>query len=175
VVITANGSVLLVLVFTVTATGPEVATGGTVATMDVGCHDTMGADTPLKVTCPTAADGPNPVPDSVTEAPAGPLGGDTFVSVGGGIVNVTALLAAPFTVTTTGPVMALTGAVAVIEVALQFETDADTPLNVTVLLPCVVPNLKPVMVTTVPTGPLNGANCVIAGGGGGTGASNCES
>jgi hypothetical protein len=50
-------------------------------------------------------------------------------------VNVTPLLASPFTVTTTFPVVAPLGTGATIEVALQLVGVAAVPLKVTVLLP----------------------------------------
>lgn len=68
-------------------------------------------------------------------------------------VKVTPLLATPPTVTTTGPVVALTGTGAVMLVAVQLLGVVVTPLKVTVLVPCVDPKLVPLIVTAVPTGP----------------------
>jgi hypothetical protein len=48
-------------------------------------------------------------------------------------------------------------------VALQLVGDAGTPLNVTVLDPCVAPKLVPVIVTDVPTTPLVGDRLVTPG------------
>jgi hypothetical protein len=48
-------------------------------------------------------------------------------------------------------------------VALQLVGVAATPLNVTVLVPCVAPNVVPVIVTDVPTGPEVGDRPVIFG------------
>jgi len=90
------------------------------------------AATPLKVTNPAVP--PKLVPEIVTGVPAGPDVGEMLVIVGG-TVNCGPLLDAPPTVTTTGPVDAPEGTVATMLVPLQVETDASTPLNVTVLLP----------------------------------------
>ena len=73
----------------------------------------------------------------------------------------------PLTVTTTLPVEALLGTGTTIEVALQLEGVAATPLKVTVLVPCVEPKFVPVIVTEVPTGPELGDSDVMLGGGGG--------
>jgi hypothetical protein len=58
-----------------------------------------------------------------------------------------ALLAAPPTVTTTFPEVAMLGTSATILVGLQLIGVADTPLNVTVLPLCVEPKLAPVIIT----------------------------
>jgi len=72
----------------------------------------------------------------VTEVPATPEVGDKLLMLGGGItVNDTPLLACPFTVTTTLPVVAPAGTGATIEVALQLVGVAVVPLNLTVLVP----------------------------------------
>jgi hypothetical protein len=68
-------------------------------------------------------------------------------------VKLTPLLAAPPTVTTTFPLVAAGGTVATMLVALQLVVVAVVPLNVTVLLPCVVPKFAPPIVTEAPTGP----------------------
>src|SRR5712692_37032 len=84
-----------------------------------------------------------------------------------GVVTVKAdpLLATPPTVTTTFPVLAPAGTRATMDVALQLVIEvAVVPLKVTVLVPCVAPKLKPVIVTEVPTGPEVGERLVIAGG-----------
>lgn len=79
-------------------------------------------------------------------------------------LNVIPLLAMLFTVTITFPVVASTGTVAVILVALQLLGVAVVPLNVTVLLPCVDPKLSPVIVTLVLTGPEVGDRVLMTGG-----------
>ena len=68
-------------------------------------------------------------------------------------VNLKPLLEMLETITTTFPVVAPEGTVAVMLVALQPETVADVPLKVTVLLPCVEPKFVPVIVTDVPNNP----------------------
>ena len=78
-------------------------------------------------------------------------------------VNVSPLLADPLTVTTTGPVVVPAGTVATIWVSLQPETEAVTPLNVTMLVPCVAPKLEPEIVTEVPTNPDVGEIVLITG------------
>ena len=77
---------------------------------------------------------PNVVPLIVTEVPTGPeVGLRLFIL--GVTVKVTPLLACPFTVTTTGPVVAAAGTGAEMLVALQLVGVAVVPLKVTVLVP----------------------------------------
>src|SRR5882672_778168 len=78
-------------------------------------------------------------------------------------VNVTPLLATPFAVTTTGPVVAPLGTDATMLLALQLEGVATIPLNAIVLVPCADPKLVPVIVTLVPTGPDVGDRAAILG------------
>ncbi len=78
------------------------------------------------------------------------------VMLAGGPVTVksTPLLATPATVTTTFPVVAPVGTGITIVVAFQVvATPAGVPLNVTVLVPCVVPKFVPVIVIGTPTAP----------------------
>ena len=85
---------------------------------------------------------------------------------GGGItVNKIPLLACPFTVTTTLPVVAPAGTGATIDVALQLVGVAATPLKVTVLVPWLAPKFAPVIVTEIPTAPDVGERLLIEGGG----------
>ena len=65
----------------------------------------------------------------------------------------TPLLAMPPTVTTTLPVVAPVGTGTTMLVVLQLVGVAVVPLKVTVLVPCEVPKLAPVIVTDVPMGP----------------------
>ena len=58
------------------------------------------------------------------------------------------------------PVVAPTGTVVVMEVASEAETTAEVPLNFTV---GPLSKFVPVMVTVVPTAPLNGVKLVIVG------------
>jgi len=66
-------------------------------------------------------------------------------------------------VTTTEPVVAAAGTGAAILVALQLVGVAVVPLNVIVLVPCVAPNVVPLIVTEVPTGPEVGERLFIFG------------
>src|SRR5215471_14534638 len=68
-------------------------------------------------------------------------------------VKLTPLLAVPPTVTTTLPVVAPLGTGTTMLPLLQLVGVAAVPLKVTVLVPCVLPNPVPLMVTDVPTGP----------------------
>src|SRR5215469_12120912 len=79
-------------------------------------------------------------------------------------VKLTPLLATPPTVTTTLPVVAPAGTGTAMLVALQLVGVAVTPLNVTVLVPCVDPKFMPVIVTAVPTTPEVGLRLVMLGG-----------
>jgi hypothetical protein len=81
-------------------------------------------------------------------------------------VNVKPLLPTPPTVTTTFPVVAPAGTVAVMLVVLHAVAVAAMPLNVTVLVPCVAPKFAPVIVTELPTAPEVGFKLVTLAGGG---------
>src|SRR5438552_1782028 len=98
----------------------------------------------------------------VTDVPTGPEVGERVLTLGK-TVKVTPLLAAPLTVTTTGPVVAPDGTGATILVPLQLFGVAAVPLNVTVLVPCVEPKFVPVMVTDVPTAPEVGERLAMFG------------
>ncbi len=78
-------------------------------------------------------------------------------------VKLTPLLAFPDTVTTTLPVLAPEGTVATILDAPQVVTLAVVPLNFTVLVPCVDPNVVPAIVTEAPTAADVGVKLVILG------------
>ena len=76
----------------------------------------------------------------------------------------TPLLALPPTVTTTLPVVAPVGTVAIMDVVPQLPiVVAVVPLNLTVLVPCVDPKFNPVIVTDAPTAPDVGDRLVILG------------
>ncbi|SRR6266403_2684085 len=81
----------------------------------------------------------------------------------GTTVKLTPLLAWLETVTTTFPVVAPLGTVTAILDAPQVVTEAVVPLNLTVLVPCVDPNVVPVIVTEAPTAPDVTDKLVIAG------------
>src|SRR5260370_26501560 len=86
--------------------------------------------------------------------------------LGGGItVNDTPLLACPFTVTTTLPVVAPAGTGTMIEVALQLVGVAVVPLNVTIGIPHVSPPVALEILTHAPTSPEMGDKLLILGGG----------
>ena len=81
-------------------------------------------------------------------------------------VNMYPVLACPPTVTTTFPVVAPVGTGTVMLAAPQLVGEADVPLNVTVLPPCVAPKFVPVIVTEVPTAAGFGRIFVMLGAGG---------
>ena len=78
-------------------------------------------------------------------------------------MNGIPLLAIPPTVTTTDPVVAPDGTGTVILPEAHAVGVADVPLNVTVLVPCVLPNAVPVMVIGVVTTPSVLDRLAIAG------------
>src|SRR6266403_1868265 len=83
------------------------------------------------------------------------------------IVKGEPLLTCAPTVTTTLPVVAPTGTITVMLVVLQaLAAAAAVPLKVTVLVPCSVPKLVPVMVIDAPTAPAFWLRLVMVGGGG---------
>jgi len=74
------------------------------------------------------------------------------------------LLGTEFTVIVTGPVVTLDGVSAVMEETPQLEIDAaGTPLKLTVLVPCVLPKLLPVIVTGAPGTPDVGDRVLMFG------------
>jgi len=110
---------------------------------------------------------PKFAPAIVTTVPTAPLVGDRLVRVGGAVVLVTVndmpLLATLPTVTTTFPVVAPDGTGTRMLVADQFVGVAATPLNVTLLVPFVVPKFDPVIVTLAPAAPVVGVTFEIDG------------
>lgn len=101
---------------------------------------------------------------TVTEAPTAPDVGERLVILGADTtVKVLPLLATPATVTTTFPVVAPLGTLAMMLVVPQLVAVAVVPLNFTVLLPWVDPKLVPVIVTEAPTAPDVGERLVILG------------
>lgn len=70
----------------------------------------------------------------------------------------------PLTVTEIGPVVAAAGTDVVMDVLVAAVTTADTPLNNTRLPLVSELKLLPLMVTTVPAGPVTGVKSVITGG-----------
>jgi hypothetical protein len=129
-------------------TFPVVAAEGTVATIVVADQLVVLAVTPLNLTVLLPFVAPKLVPEMVTDAPTAPDVGDKPLILGAGkTVKFRPLLALPAIVTTTFPVVAPAGTVATMLVALQVLTVAVLPLNLTVLLPWVVPNPDPAIVT----------------------------
>jgi hypothetical protein len=121
---------------------------------------------PLNVTVLVPFVDPKFDPVIVTAVPTAPLAGDRLVMLGAAalvIVNVIALLAMPPTVTSTFPVVAPAGAGTAMLLADHVDGVAAVPLNVTVLVPFVEPKFEPVIVTAVPTAPLEGDRFTIDG------------
>jgi len=118
------------------------------------------AAVPLNVTPPWLD--PKLVPVIVTEVPIGPDVGDKLEMLGAGTtVKLTPLLATPPTVTTTLPVVAPVGTVAVMLAAPQELVLAVVPLNCTV--PALLPKFEPAITMDDPTAPLFGVRLVMLG------------
>ena len=150
--------------FTVTTTEPVVAPAGTGATMLLALQFVGVAGTPLNVTVLVPGADPKFVPVIVTGVPTAPDVGDKLVTLGvGKTVNNTPALDTPLTVTTTEPVVAPDGTRTTMLVALQLAGIAETPPNVTMLVPCADPKFVPVIVTGVPTAPDVGDKLVTLG------------
>src|ERR1700704_340242 len=166
---TVKGEPLLAVPNTFTTTLPVVAPTGTVTVMLVALQAlAAAAAVPLKVTVLVPCGVPKLVPVMVIDTPTAPEVRLRLVMVGGRtIVNGNPLLATPNTVTTTLPVVAPAGTNTVMLVALQaLAAAAVFPLKVTVLDPCAVPKLVPVMVIDAPTAPAFWLRLVMVGGGG---------
>jgi hypothetical protein len=120
---------------------------------------------PLNFTVLDPCVAPKFAPAIVTEIPTSPDVGFKLEMLGAAVVTVklAPLLATPPTVTTTLPVVAPPGTGTTMLVALQFVGVAVTPLNVTVLVPCVAPKFAPAIVTDVPTNPDAGFRLVMLG------------
>src|ERR1700722_12376516 len=107
---------LLAVPLTVTTTGPLVAPLGTGTLMLVPLQFAGLAAVPLNLTVLVPCDAPKFAPAIVTVVPTAPDEGLRLVKVGAGTldggtvpVKLTLLLAAPPTLTTTGPVVAPPG------------------------------------------------------------------
>src|SRR6267142_2506038 len=99
-------------------------------------------------------------------APTAPVVGERLVMLGAGttVKLLPALATPPAAVTTTLPVVAPLGTVAVILLALQFVIDvALVPLKVTPPLPCVGPKFDPAITMDEPTAPVLGVRDVMLG------------
>lgn len=148
---TTNSTPLLENPFTVTMTFPVVAPTGTVTAMLEAPQLVEFAGVPLNVTNPGTD--PKLVPVIVTGVPAEPEVVERLEMVGVGSVTekLKGLLACPATVTITFPVVAPLGTGATMLAGPHDVGVAVTPLNVTVLDPCVEPKFAPLIVTEVPT------------------------
>jgi hypothetical protein len=144
-----------------TVIGPVVAPVGTLATICVAVFDVIVAITPLNFTqvAPVRL-----VPLIVTEVPTDPLDGENEEIVGADVVvtvKFVALVAVPLAVfTVIGPVVAPVGTSVPICVAVFDVIVAITPLNLTQFAPV---RLVPLIVTEVPTCPLDGENELMVG------------
>jgi len=145
-----------------TAILPVVAPVGTVAVIEVAeLTVNMVAAVPLNLTTVAPV---RFVPVIVTVVPTGPLVGVKEDIVGAGTVTVKfmPLVAVPVGAEIViGPVMAVAGTIAVIEVAELIVKFAVTPLKATLVAPV---KLVPVTFTLVPAAPLVGEKDVILGG-----------
>jgi hypothetical protein len=147
-----------------TTTVPVVAPVGTGATIEVALQLEGVAVIPLNFTVLVPWVEPKFVPVMVTEAPTAPVVGERLLILGAATsVKVTPLLPSPPTVTTMLPVVAPVGTGATIDVVPQLVGVEVVPLNFTVLEPCVVPKLSPVIVTDAPTAPVVGDTLLIDG------------
>src|ERR1700676_1041493 len=160
-----NVTPLLVTPPTVTTTFPELAPVGTCALMLVALQLNADAVVPLSETELLPCCAPKFVPVIVIALPTGPEVGEMLLMFGEPPVTVklTALLVTPETVTTSGPEVTPVGTDTTTLVALQLVGIALVPLKLTVLAPCVVPKLTPVIVTAVPTVPDVGDKLVMLG------------
>ena len=148
----------------VTTTLPVTAPLGTAATICVALQLVMTAVSPLKVTLPLPWVAPKFEPAITIFDPMAPVFGVSELMLGGGVtVNSTPLLATPLTVTTTLPVVAAPGTVAVMLVELKLVMVAVLPLNVTTAFDWFVPKLLPAITTDDPTAPVLGVRLVILG------------
>src|SRR5579872_84810 len=124
-------------------------------------HDATLAVNPLKVTWPVPCAESKLAPWITTAVPGSPEAGFKLLMVGRSTVKLTPLVCTPPAVTTTGPVVLVTGTTAVMLLFDQFVTVAPTPLKLTV--PAVPLNPFPKMVMAAPGSPLKGLRDEIEG------------
>lgn len=160
--VTVKLAPLLGLPPTVTNTPPVLAPVGTGPTMLVSLQLVGVVGAPLKVTLLVPCRGPNPLPAIVTDVPIDPKAGPRLEMLGI-TTNGTALLATPPTVTTTLPVSAPGGKGVTMVLGPQEVGVAETPLNETTLVPCVVPKPPPLITTDCPSGPEVGLRFAMPG------------
>lgn len=152
------------LTVTITLAEPGDKLLGTVATMLVALQLEVVADVPPIDTVLEPCVDPKFAPVIVIEVPTIPEVGEMLVMLGAGTtVKLAPLLDRVPTVTTTLPVVAPVGTRATMDVELQFVGVAAVPLNLIVLLPCVVPKLTPVIVIDAPTAPEVGDRLLMLG------------
>jgi hypothetical protein len=151
----------------VTTTLPVAAPVGTVAVMlEAAQLVIVVALVPLNFTLPFPSDGPKFDPAITMDDPTAPVLGVSDVMLGAVVtVNVTPLLATPpAAVTTTFPVVAPVGTVAVMLDAPQIViVVALVPLNFTLPFPCDGPKFDPAITIDDPTAPVLGVNDVMLG------------
>jgi len=122
----------------VTITLPVVAPVGTGTAIVVALQLVGVALVPANVTVLVPFVEPKLAPVIVTSVPTAPEVGLRFVMLGvGSTVKLTPLLGAPPTVTVTFPVVAAAGTGTTMLASFQLAGVAATPLNATVLVPCV--------------------------------------
>jgi hypothetical protein len=134
---TVNATALLATPLAVSTSEPEVAVAGIMTRTLVSAQEVTVSVVLLILTVLLPCVAPKSVPAMVTLAFALAEPGVTDVIAGGDVTpNVVPALCTPFTVTTTGPVVAPLGTRATIRVLLQLEMVVGiTPLNVIVLVP----------------------------------------
>jgi len=146
----------------VTTTLPVAAPVGTVAVMlDAPQLVIVVALVPLNFTLPFPGVGPKFEPAITIDDPIAPVLGVSDVMLGAGVtVKLFPLLDAPETVTTTLPVVAPVGTLAVMLDAFQLVVVAVVPLNLTVPLD---PKFDPAITMDDPTAPVLGVSDVMLG------------
>ena len=149
----------------VTTTLPVVAPVGTVAVMLLVVQLVMVAAVPLNFTALPAPWALKFDPAMMMDDPTAPVLGVRVLMLGAGdTVKLTPVLATPpAAVTTTLPVVAPLGTVAVMLLVVQLVMVAVVPLNVTALPAPWVLKFVPAMTMAVPTAPVLGVNEVMLG------------
>ncbi len=151
---------------TVTVITPDTALAGTVTVilLDVEA-DTTAVLLLLNLTMLLAAIALKLFPNMVTVAPTAPLAGlkPEMEGVGKTVKLDELFTVTPLVVTEMTPVEAPTGTLVVILVAVDPDTTAKVPLNLTTLLAGMVLKFVPVIVTVALTAPLEGLNPVMDG------------
>lgn len=145
-------------------TFPVVAPEGTLAMIRPSVQVVGVAVVPLNLRVLVPCEDPKPAPAIVTVAPIPPLAGEMLSIPGPAVtVKVGVLLEPVFKMTATGPVVPSDGTGTLMRVELQLIAEANSPLNVTTLAPCVDPKFEPVMLTRTPAGPEAGERLVMLG------------